>query len=158
MKKSKKDVQKELRGRWKSIVSGSLISFLLGVWLLAKGFGIPIEMSVLLTFILTMGSLQAYYILTYSRDGARWIETTPYWFTSRRIQRLYIRMIVPLGTASGLTVGMLYLLEYVSQLGLISKENRILVIAILVVTFIIGTYLGNLLLKKTKLRWWVESI
>jgi hypothetical protein len=73
--------------------------------------------------------------------------------TSGRLQRLDIKTVIPLGVASWLTVGVFVLLTY---LNVISKERLLIGISALVAIFITGTYLGNLLLRKSRPRWWLE--
>lgn len=120
------------------MVIAAAVAFFLAVWLFTEVFGTPLIVSILLASVFAMiGPLIDYTALT----------------TSGRLQRLYIRTVIPLGVASWITVAAFLLLTY---LNVISKERLLIGTFALVAIFVIGTYLGDVLLRKTRLRWWLE--
>ncbi len=142
MVESKKNIQETLKKQRKRMIIAAIVVFLIVFWYISTSYDKPTSIVVVQAFLHAVGVLLVYYFLI-AEKPLRW---------SKGI----FKFIVMLGTAGWLTVGMLSFLFRLGQRDLITKEHCYLVIAILAVTFIIGLYVGKLLLKKTKLRWWVE--
>lgn len=140
MKASKEEIQGILRRQRRRMVLAAIVAFILVYWL--KSEAQPVSRAAMEAFLYAAGALIVYYFLI--------AEKPPRW------TKAIVKFVVIFGTASWFTVGMFALIAYLDLIAP-SKENRLLAISLVVVIFIIGAYIGTILLKRTRLRLWVEE-
>ncbi len=137
MVESKKNIQETLKKQWKRMIISAIVVFLIVFWRNSTSYDKPTSIAVVKAFLQAAGVLLVYYFLISDPS---------------KFQKRFLKIIIIGWTASAVTLGMV---GFLKLFDLITKEHRFFIITLLAVTFIIGLYVGKLLVEKTKLRWWV---
>ncbi len=135
--KSKEEIQEYLRKRQKWNVLGMVIAFLVCYLLLTEIYGKTGLDAAIKSIVYTSGVLISYYLIIIKPSN---------------LQRIGIKVVVIGGTASWFSIAAM---GGFIKLGVIPKGSRMLGLGLLLTCFVIGAYIGTLLLKHTRLRWFV---
>ncbi len=135
--KSKEEIQEYLRMRQKRMIPGMVIAFLLCYLLLTEIYGKTGLDAAIKSIVYTSGVLIGYYLIIVKPS---------------KLQRIGFKVVVIGGTASWFSIAAM---GGFIELGVIPKGSRMLGLGLFLTCFVIGAYIGTLLLKHTRLRWFV---
>ena len=135
--KSKEEIQEYLRMRHKWNVLGIIIAFLVCYLPFTEIYGKTGLEAAIKSISFASSALIGYYLIIVKPSN---------------LQRIGIKVIVIGGTAFWFTISVL---GGLIKLGVIQKGSRMLGLGLLLTCFVIGAYIGTLLLKHTRLGWLV---
>ncbi len=135
--KSKEEIQEYLRMRQKWNVLGMVIAFLVCYLLLTEIYGKTGSDAAIKSIGSASVILISYYLIIAKPSN---------------LQRIGIKVVIIGGTASWFSIAAM---GGFIKLGVIPKGSRMLGLGLFLTCFVIGAYIGTLLLKHTRLRWFV---